>query len=164
MTTAAHAASLANGRLMGRSQGSTRHIGRNRCARSPDSGGQRFALIIGAVIASLLGSKILTVCRVHLINIGDCIREIMILHTTVTLAGCQETRHHGHQAKYKLTSAGHNEIFQGQIASNTRNGRLISNPTRPVTMLHEVRQVMQNRTTTSCALRLTTFIMIFLII
>ena len=74
-----------------------------------NSGGQCLALVIGAVIATLLVGKILAVCGIHLIDIGDRIREVMVLYPPVALAGSQKTSRHGHQAKYELTSAGHNE-------------------------------------------------------
>lgn len=100
--------------LSGGCHGRTRHVGRNRRAGCTNSGGQSLALVIGAVIATLLVGKILTVCGIHLINTGDRIREVMILHRSAALAGYQQAYHHSNQAKYKLTSAGHRK-FQGQI-------------------------------------------------
>ena len=68
---------------------------------APNLGGccKSLALVISTVIAPLLIYKVLTVCRIHLIDIRDGIREVMIPHPTVALAACQQTCHHSYQTK-----------------------------------------------------------------
>ncbi len=110
-----HAAVVASRRtaaacFSGGSYGCTRHIGRNRCPGCTNCSSQCLALVIGTVVATLLARKILTVCRIHLINVGDCIREVMIRQCPVALTGCQKTGNHCNQTKNKLTSAEHNAI------------------------------------------------------
>ena len=101
--------------LSGGCHGRTRHVGRNRRAGGTNSGGQSFALVIGAVIATLLVCKVLTVRGINLVYVGYRIREVMILHRRAALAGHQQACHHSNQTKYKLTSAGHKKNNQGQI-------------------------------------------------
>ncbi len=86
-------------RLLAGSHSGARHISRHRRARSANGCCKSLALVISTVIAPLLVYKVLTVRRIHLIDIRDGIREVMIPHPTVALAACQQTCHHSYQTK-----------------------------------------------------------------